>query len=97
MDLVNGDTSSSTTRQFVLQKARQLQQQEHEQEQPSSSAQMRVVAESYAKLIEDLKERERLLRLDTGVENQLTPKEMSRRAAARSGLLLPELNPELSK
>ena len=95
MDLVSGDTSSSTTRQFVLQKARQLQQQE--QEQPSSSAQMRVVAETYAKLIEDLKERERLLRLDTGVENQLTPKEMSRRAAARSGLLLPELNPELSK
>ncbi len=92
MDLVGGDTSATTTRQFVLDKTRQLQQQP-----PSSPGKMMVVAESYAKLIEDLKERERLLRLDTGAENQLTPKEMSRRAAARSGLLLPELDPELSK
>jgi NAD-specific glutamate dehydrogenase len=89
VDLVGGDASAGTTRQFVLQKTRQQQE--------SSSPGMMAVAESYAKLIEDLKERERLLRLDTGAENQLTPKEMSRRAAARSGLLLPDLDPELSK
>lgn len=40
-------------------------------------------------LKQDLKERGRLHELDGGVEVKLTPKEMSRRAAARAGLSLP--------
>jgi len=40
-------------------------------------------------LKQDLKERGRLHELDGGAEVKLTPKEMSRRAAARAGLSLP--------
>lgn len=83
MDLVGGDSSAATTRQFVLQKSRQ------------SPSALKDFGKTYAKLLEDLKERERLYRLDTGAENQLSPREMSRRSAARAGLLLPELDPEL--
>jgi hypothetical protein len=79
-----GDSSAKTTRQYVLTKTR------HAASESSSSDSLHKLGESYAKLLEDLRERERLLRLDTGVENKLTPKEMSRRAAARSGLLLPD-------
>ena len=37
-------------------------------------------------------ERAKLYALDTGAEQILTPKEISRRAAARAGLLLPKEN-----
>jgi hypothetical protein len=40
-------------------------------------------------LKQDLKERGRLHELDGGVEVKLSPKEMSKRAAARAGLSLP--------
>jgi hypothetical protein len=36
-----------------------------------------------------------LYELDAGAEKKLSPKEMSRRAAARAGLQLPILNPDL--
>lgn len=95
VDLVGGDSSSNTTRQFVLQRSRRAATAQGDalEREPALFA----MAQSYATLLVDLKERERLYRLDTGAENQLTPKEMSRRAAARSGLLLPELNPELNE
>lgn len=95
VDLVGGDSSSSTTRQFVLQRSRRAAAADGDSLQASSS--LHALAQSYATLLADLKERERLYRLDTGAENQLTPKEMSRRAAARSGLLLPELNQDLDE
>ena len=41
-------------------------------------------------LKQDLKERGRLHELDGGAEKKLTPKELSRRAAARAGLKLPD-------
>mmetsp|Transcript_30461 Transcript_30461/g.65367 ORF Transcript_30461/g.65367 Transcript_30461/m.65367 type:complete len:128 (+) Transcript_30461:262-645(+) len=53
------------------------------------------LAYEYLILRQDIDERLRLQRLDTGAENQLSPKEMSRRAAARAGLELPKLNPNL--
>lgn len=49
------------------------------------------LAKDYFNLKQDLHERERLQKLDTGAEVQLSPKEMSRRAAARAGLQLPEI------
>lgn len=49
----------------------------------------------YYTLRQDIAERSRLHELDRGAEVQLSAKEMSRRAAARAGLLLPDLNPEL--
>lgn len=43
----------------------------------------------------DLFERARLHELDAGADVKLSPKELSRRAAARAGLQLPNLNPDL--
>lgn len=48
------------------------------------------MAVNYHQLLTDLAERARLYELDTGAEVILSPKEMSRRAAARAGLQLPE-------
>ncbi len=53
------------------------------------------MAYEYMVLRQDIDERRRLQKLDTGAENQLSPREMSRRAAARAGLELPKLNPDL--
>jgi hypothetical protein len=55
----------------------------------------RKLAWDFMSLKQDLAERERLQKMDTGAENQLSPKEMSRRSAARAGLQMPLLNPEL--
>lgn len=78
--LVGGD-SSAPTRQFALSKGR--------------DASMQEFSKHYSALLADLKERQRLYRIDTGAENKLSPQEMSRRSAARAGLALPQLNPEL--
>ena len=48
-----------------------------------------ILAQNYLQLQQDLAERARLYELDTGAEQVLTAKEMSRRAAARAGLALP--------
>jgi len=53
------------------------------------------VASNYHQLQRDLAERARLYELDTGAEVVLSPQEMSRRAAARAGLEMPRLNPDL--
>jgi hypothetical protein len=47
------------------------------------------MAGTFHQLQLDLAERGRLYSLDTGAELVLTPKEISRRAAARAGLMLP--------
>jgi CMP-2-keto-3-deoxyoctulosonic acid synthetase len=64
---------------------------------PEQIEQLRKMAYDYLKLKDDLAERERLYKIDTGAEVQLSPKELSRRAAARTGLQLPQLDPELEK
>ena len=58
---------------------------------------LRKMAFEYYTLREDIAERSRLHEMDTGAEVQLSAKEMSRRAAARAGLQLPDLNPDLEK
>ena len=63
----------------------------HSRLSTSQSSLHRAMAVQYHNLKLDLKERDRLYKLDTGAEVQLSAKEMSRRAAARAGLQLPEL------
>ena len=81
----------TTTQSFVLEKFRSSSS----STSPSSSQSSLLfakekLARDYFMLKTDLAERERLQKLDTGAELQLSPKEMSRRAAARAGLQLPE-------
>lgn len=47
------------------------------------------MAETFHSLQQDLVERGRLYRLDASAEAVLSPREVSRRAAARAGLQLP--------
>ena len=68
--------------QYVLQQYRTNRQ----------DVSLQEVAANYLQLKKNLKERARLYALDTGAEEVLTPKEMSRRAAARAGLQLPKLD-----
>ena len=51
---------------------------------------MRKRAFEYFQLRWSIAERAKLYALDAGAEQILTPKEISRRAAARAGLLLPK-------
>jgi hypothetical protein len=66
---------------------------------PTSSSAAAVAGNllrDFHRLRSDLAERARLQEMDTGAEEVLTPKEMSRRAAARAGLQLPKLDESLS-
>jgi hypothetical protein len=82
---------------FVLETYRKHlnpQQSSHESSnQPSSKVStqsLQTMAFNYYQMQRDLKERALLYEMDTGAEVVLTPREMSRRAAARSGLQMPE-------
>mmetsp|Transcript_26051 Transcript_26051/g.39431 ORF Transcript_26051/g.39431 Transcript_26051/m.39431 type:complete len:112 (+) Transcript_26051:29-364(+) len=86
VELVQGGDTSAPVRQFVLEKSR-----------TAAAAQWTEFGQHYNQLLGDLQERKRLFKLDTSAENQLSPKEMSRRAAARAGLQLPKLDPDLEK
>ena len=57
---------------------------------PSQAAIYRKMAYDFNVLKNDLRERGRLHKLDGGAEVKLSPKEMSRLAARRAGLELPE-------
>ena len=84
-------------RPFVLTEYRRARQQEasvsssnandHQLSIPDES-----LAKTYLQLKADLDERARLYELDSGAEVVLSPKEQSRRAAARAGLQLPKLD-----
>ena len=94
-----GATSSTTAvgrynavQQFVLEQYRQHQ---HDLPTSAESVLRRQNALNYYHMKCDLVERGRLYKLDTGAEVQLSGTEMSRRAAARAGLQLPKLNPDL--
>ena len=56
----------------------------------AKAIQKRKMAYNFHILKKDLRERGRLHELDGGAEIKLSPKELSRRAAARAGLQLPE-------
>ncbi|KAL3804881.1 hypothetical protein HJC23_006653 [Cyclotella cryptica] len=59
---------------------------------PEKSSALRAMAYDYYVLKTDLAERARLHELDAGADVKLSPKELSRRAAARAGLQLPKLD-----
>jgi hypothetical protein len=88
-------TASTTTKNasqlFLLDRYRvsdAVPQQQQQQQQ-----QWHQLASDYLALQRDLKERGRLYELDAGAEVQLSPKEMSRRSAARAGLQMPVMDP----
>ena len=58
----------------------------------SAAKKMTLLSSRYLELLENLEKRQQLYDLDRGAEEQFTPKELSRRAAARAGLQLPEDN-----
>ena len=84
VDLLGGKDSSAPTREFVRQFVRQQRDNDDDVDR------LRSFGQEYDQLLGDLMERKRLLDLDTGAEVVLSPKEMSRRAAARAGLQLPQ-------
>ncbi|KAG7365562.1 hypothetical protein IV203_038766 [Nitzschia inconspicua] len=91
-------TSTTTTRfnpmqRFVLDQYRTSKA----ETSPVKIQELQNVAVNYYTLRQDLAERSRLHQLDSGAEMQLTAKELSRRAAARAGLQLPDLDPELEQ
>ena len=86
-------TRASATSKYVV--ARYRKQVEQDIPDNKTNRELHKLAYEYLSLREDIDERSRLQLLDTGAENQLSPKEMSRRAAARAGLQLPQLDPTL--
>lgn len=64
---------------------------------PEKVTELRKLSFDYFQLKMDLAERERLYDIDAGADVKLTPKELSRRAAARAGLQLPDIDPDLEK
>jgi hypothetical protein len=94
----NANTTSANKccpiRKFVLNQYRAAKD---EMTSPAKVQQWQRMAEEYYNLRNDITERSRLYQLDTGAEMQLSVKELSRRAAARAGLQLPDLNPDLEK
>jgi hypothetical protein len=58
----------------------------------SHSAVASNLLRDFHRLRSDLAELARLHEIDTGAEEVLTPKEMSRRAAARAGLQMPKMD-----
>ena len=56
----------------------------------NSAKKTAVLAARYHELLENLRKRQELYDLDRGAEEQFTPRELSRRAAARAGLQLPD-------
>mmetsp|Transcript_10604 Transcript_10604/g.16124 ORF Transcript_10604/g.16124 Transcript_10604/m.16124 type:complete len:126 (+) Transcript_10604:110-487(+) len=59
---------------------------------PQQAQHLRKVAYDYLNLKKDLTERARLHELDSGADVKLSPRELSRRAAARAGLQLPVMD-----
>lgn len=74
--------------EYVLKQTRQ------KEDHPEAAKKTLLLSQNYQRLLQDLAERNRLYALDTGAEEILTAHEISRRAAARVGLKLPEELPE---
>lgn len=84
--------STSSSNPLVQHVLNQYKSNKHLSPTSPQCIQLRRMAFNFHVLNKDLRERGRLHELDGGVEKKLSPKEMSRRAAARAGLLLPEEN-----
>jgi hypothetical protein len=85
--------SNSAARNYIMEQYRASQSISCQE----AGEELRKMAFEYYSLKQDLAERTRLHEIDRGAETKLSPMEMSRRAAARAGLQLPDLNPELEK
>ena len=82
--------SSSLQSSLKCEIIKQYKQYQHLPPTSPMSIHQRKLAYDYYNLVADLNERQKLYDLDASAENQLGGKEMSRRAAARAGLQLPE-------
>jgi phage terminase large subunit GpA-like protein len=95
----NKNRSNGTTK-FLLDQYRQYNKNNNKNKNSTTNNinddLIEIVNGTY-QLKNDINERLKLLLLDTGVEELLSPMEMSRRAAARAGLLLPESNDEMDQ
>jgi len=98
----------SPTQSFVLQQYRTHQQQQQQSIMNNNAAggggsvketadvvRLKQLANDVLILQRELRAREELYQMDASAETAFTPMEMSRRAAARAGLQLPDLNPKL--
>ena len=84
------DMSEVTLRDYVLAEYRK-----NMSVPPQRGAMLRRIAYDYLVLKDDLTERARLHQLDGGADTKLSPAELTRRAAARAGLQVPKLDPDL--
>lgn len=83
------------TQQYFLEQCRQLKDETATVRGGDELKKLRDLATDYYTLRRDLAERSKLYEMDAGAEEQLSPKELSKRAAARAGLQLPKLDPTL--
>lgn len=82
-------------REQMIQNKQHIEQMKNDNNTQNQKQQHEVlllqsIAMNTLRLRTDMMERIKLQSLDAGVEEVLTPKEMSRRAAARAGLYMPE-------
>ena len=82
----------ATNNQLTIQQHIITQYRESKSLPPKEATRQRQIAYHYYMLKQDLTERARLHELDQGADEKLSPKELSRRAAARAGLQLPKLD-----
>mmetsp|Transcript_22805 Transcript_22805/g.39017 ORF Transcript_22805/g.39017 Transcript_22805/m.39017 type:complete len:137 (+) Transcript_22805:1-411(+) len=88
-----GSSPPTTKKEEFSLHAQILSQYRQSQSLPPHQARIqRQIARDYWVLRQDLTERARLHELDQGADEKLSPKELSRRAAARAGLQLPKLD-----
>ena len=92
----------SPTQSFVLQQYRAHRQSiiktaggSCNEKEEQEVVRLKQLVDDVLVLQRELRAREELYQMDASAETALTPMEMSRRAAARAGLQLPDLNPKL--
>jgi len=99
--ITDNDTTSATRKYVLNWYRRELVDHNNNNANNNSSNSKKeeklhkLLAYEFLSLRENIDERTRLQQLDAGAEKQFSPKEMSRRAAARAGLQMPDLNPDL--
>ena len=84
------------TQQYLLAQCRQCKSKATSIQGGLEWNKLRDLATDYYTLRRDIAERSKLYEMDAGAEEQLSPKELSKRAAARAGLQLPKLDPTLA-